>query len=111
MSKQEVEHEPDMVIQDALVTVVRYLLIVPHQLWFGFVFSVLWHWYIVRLGAPAISVAHAMGLSLVVRLLTAGLVSSEKKVWTWTALRNSVFVAALLPATLLLLGWVYLHWV
>jgi hypothetical protein len=37
----------------------------------AFVFTYLWGWFIVPLGAPHIGIAHAMGLALIVGLLTA----------------------------------------
>lgn len=41
-------------------------LTVLNCIWSGYVLSILWKWFIVGLGAPAISVTEAIGLSLFV---------------------------------------------
>jgi len=41
------------------------------SLYRGFVLSLCWVWFVVPFGAPAISIAHAMGISLVVGFLTS----------------------------------------
>jgi len=41
------------------------------SLYRGFVLSLCWVWFVVPFGTPAISIAHAMGISLVVGFLTS----------------------------------------
>lgn len=54
----------------------------------GWVLSYLWFWFLVPLGVPSIGVAHAMGLSLLVSLFTAGASSKDAdKKEGWDALR------------------------
>jgi len=44
------------------------ILIVGGILMGGWVISILWNWFIVPLGLPAISLAHSIGLSLMVNV-------------------------------------------
>lgn len=54
----------------ALLTVVGAITIIPVMAVFhGWVLCVLWGWFLVALGAPAISIAHAIGLSLIGKLM------------------------------------------
>ena len=44
--------------------------IVPLQLLRGYVLAQLWRWFVVPLGGPAVDVVHAIGISLLVAMLT-----------------------------------------
>jgi hypothetical protein len=46
------------------------LAIVPVMLFRGFVLSVLWGWFVVRLGVPPIGIVNAIGLSFLISFLT-----------------------------------------
>ncbi len=45
-------------------------IIVPLSIWKGFVLSILWGWFLVPLGVPAIGTAHAIGIAVLVSMLT-----------------------------------------
>ena len=49
---------------------VVFVLSIPLSVYRGFVLALLWRWFVVPLGAPAIGVVHAMGLSWLVGLAT-----------------------------------------
>ena len=52
----------------ALISYLLYLVL--GSMLRGWVFSVLWGWFIVPLGGPHIGIAHAIGISMVVSFLT-----------------------------------------
>ncbi|MEN6549980.1 MAG: hypothetical protein ABFE07_28385 [Armatimonadia bacterium] len=54
------------------------LLLAPSMLLGGWILRTMWGWFIVPLGAPAISLWHAMGLFLTVRLFV-GMATKERK--------------------------------
>jgi hypothetical protein len=56
-----------------------FALFVPTLLIRGFVFSVLWGWFVVPLGVVAIGVAHAIGLTTVFGFLTTHLTHYQRK--------------------------------
>lgn len=47
--------------------------------WYGFAVSVLWRWFVVPLGAPEITWAHAAGLSLILGMSRARLEGKSGK--------------------------------
>lgn len=47
--------------------------------WVGYVTSVLWSWFAVPLGVPAISLFHAVGLSLLVKVLANPIKSGKNR--------------------------------
>ena len=76
--------------------------------WGGFTLSVLWGWFVVPLfGLPALSIAQAFGLALVVRSANGISSQSEKsKDDLSTAIMKLFLLPPLLSGLLLLLGWV-----
>jgi hypothetical protein len=67
--------------------------------WASFVVSALWSWYVVPLGLPAVTPAHALGLGLLVSVLRGGSVRDTGE-WPET------FAYALgIPGFALLVGW------
>ncbi|RZK29216.1 MAG: hypothetical protein EOO61_20945 [Hymenobacter sp.] len=54
-------------------------LVVPTMIIRGFVFSILWGWFVVPLGVVAIGVAHAIGLAAVFGFLTTHLSHYQRK--------------------------------
>ncbi len=69
----------------------------------GLVLSTLWRWFLVPLGAPAIGIAAAIGISVIVAMLTANphAATNEKT----TALQKT-WLSILLPLVSLLSGWI-----
>lgn len=75
-------------------------------IWWGYAIHILWAWFAVPLGAPAIGVAHAYGLSVLFGLFLniRGLkIGEQKDDSQWSA---SVTVSVLMPALALLFGWI-----
>jgi len=46
----------------------------------GFVLSYLWQWFVTPLGIPAIGLAHAIGLGMIIRYLTKSESNSENTI-------------------------------
>ena len=64
-------------------------------IWRGFVLSYLWQWFLVPLGVSEISIAHAIGLSVLVGMFTSHIKSkSEDAKGAWQPLVTA-FAAAL----------------
>jgi hypothetical protein len=61
------------------------IIIVPLAIWNGAVISILWGWFIVPLGAPPLTVAHAIGVSLLIGFI-------RHKEWKRTPQPNMVEV-------------------
>jgi len=75
-------------------------------IWWGYAIHVLWAWFVVPIGLPAISIAQAYGLSVLFGLFmnTRGLdVGKEKTSDEWAV---SVTIGVLMPAVALLFGWI-----
>lgn len=76
-------------------------------MWRGFVLSVLWGWFMVpTFSLPALKVAPAIGLALVVSYLT----HQYSKKGDEDGIGRAVAHAALVPAFALLTGWVVKLW-
>jgi hypothetical protein len=88
-----------------LVLMLLPLYIAFAAMWEGYALSVLWGWFVVPMfGLPALSIPFAMGLALVVGLLTSHRLGNEatddSKQW------RMVWVAVMRPAMVLLIGWI-----
>ena len=72
--------------------------------YYAFVLSVLWGWFVVPLGVAKIGMAHAYGLSLIPTTILGvrGLYAPEDK------RTESVASALIMPAAALLFGWIAL---
>ena len=70
---------------------------------YGFVFSVLWGWFIVPLGIAAITVPHAIGIAAVVNLLRLAM---EGKLHEKCSYKEKLMIATAAPALLLLFGYI-----
>jgi hypothetical protein len=78
-------------------------LVVLSSIWRGFVLSILWGWFMVPLfGLPALNIPFAIGIALVVGFLTHQS-SNENEKTDWG---NSITMAVMYPALILLVGWV-----
>ena len=101
INKQQGEQE--VTIGGCLAVLV---LFIPATIWSALVTSIIWGWFVVPLGVPPIGIAHAIGLTLLIRttVLQANVatktVSVEDKIYAW------IFG----PAFVLLVGWVLTHW-
>lgn len=73
--------------------------------WRGFVFSILWGWFVIPTfpGAPALLLWPAVGLSLLVAFLTHEM---ETKI-TNIDYKDTVIKAIAHPAAALFFGWIY----
>ncbi len=71
----------------------------------GFVLSVLWAWFLVPLGAPEIGIATAIGLSMIVSLVTGKYAKalSDNEELSDTAKTVCQYLA---PVVALAIGWV-----
>lgn len=84
-------------------------------LWSGYVLSVLWEWFLVKpFGAPALSIATAIGLSLIVSYMTAQRLpetSVEKEKSLALKMTETCLYVFFKPAFALAFGAIIKHWV
>lgn len=81
--------------------------VVLATMWKGYVLSILWAWFVVQaFGLPAIGVAQAIGLSLVIFMLTVTSLGESSKEEPFDAIAKAVLMGFFLPLFLLGAGWV-----
>jgi hypothetical protein len=88
---------------DTTVLLICSALIAPLFMWKGYTLSVLWSWFVVPLGLPAVGMWHAAGLLLIVEASRARV---EKEV-SKTDVVEAVAVQAIAWAFALGLGFVF----
>ena len=78
----------------------------------GYVFSILWAWFVVPVfGIPTLGVAQAIGLLSVVRLAAyQGIDAQEPKRDADEKIIRAVLLPFVLPAVFLLFGWIVKQW-
>jgi hypothetical protein len=86
---------------------VKLLLFLPiaavSAIWGGFVLSILWAWFVVPVfHAPALRIPYAIGLAIVCHLLTQRTRHPDDEPETL----HVAIASFVVPATLLLFGWV-----
>jgi hypothetical protein len=83
-------------------------LIALSSVWRGYVLTVLWAWFVVpTFGLPALALAPAIGLSLVVSFLTHQLTSKEDDKRDFSdRMARAIGVVLLMPLFVLGIGWV-----
>ena len=83
-------------------------LMVLSSMWKGYVLTVLWAWFVVpTFGLPALAVAPAIGLSLLVSFLThQGDAIKEPEGSSLERTSKAVSLALVMPALVLGIGWV-----
>ncbi len=54
------------------------LITVPAFLWVGFVIKIMWVWFMVPLGLPAISLAHAIGIDVLITFIVIPSVNEDR---------------------------------
>lgn len=66
--------------------------------WWAFAFQVIWSWFLAPLGVQRIGMAHAFGISLVLKMLYGQPVQNKNDGWTSTERdTHKVLTAVLLP--------------
>ena len=70
--------------------------------WSMFVMTVIWGWFVVPLGLPAIGKAHAFGLTLLLSLTRSYSEDDDKK----SDLTAKITLAVGVPALVLLMGYI-----
>jgi hypothetical protein len=74
----------------------------------GYCVAVLWSWFVVPLGLPAIGKAHALGLAVIVRFVSMDvskvIKDADEETHEFVARQVAVFIV---PGFALLFGWVY----
>lgn len=88
---------------------------IPATLWRAYVLKTLWWWYLTPAGVPSISMKTAIGLMLVIGLITFKAsrkdIKEEEKSYTKEDYIRSVVLSALLPLAILFFGWLVLKFV
>lgn len=92
---------------DSLIGCAVALLLIPQVIWSGFVLSVLWGWFIsAAFNAPQLSIAPAIGLSMVVRYLTYQQLPADKSKSSTERVIEALAVAFIQPAVTLGFGYI-----
>jgi len=87
-------------------------LLVVSSIWRGYVFSVLWKWFVVSFAAtvgvtvPLLSIPVAIGIAMVVSFLTYQYQYSKDDRSEAEKLGGAFAIALVYPALVLLCGWV-----
>jgi hypothetical protein len=96
-----------------LLAVLMVCLIVPSWMLWGYCFTTLWAWYALPLGAPALTIWQAAGLSVTLSLLRDYAVKVKtqaqkdaEEAETSFELATRGFSTMLAPLGVLLIGWV-----
>ena len=93
---------------------------IPRMIWSGYVATRLWTWFLVPLGLPVINIPFALGLTTTLALITGSsaiqttLLDVPKKVAAedesnWDRYSKQIS-GWLVPAFMLLEGWILTHW-
>ena len=83
-------------------------LLVIGSIWRGYVFSVLWKWFIVPVfpAMPLLSIPVAIGIAMVVSFLAYQYTYSKDDRDTASKFGGAFGVSLLYPALVLLMGWI-----
>ena len=87
-------------------------LIAVGYIWSGYVLTILWGWFVVStFGMPALQLAPAIGLAVVVGYLTHQYIPKmPKEGSSFDQMAHSFGHMALKPAMALLVGWIVKAW-
>ncbi len=75
----------------------------------AWVFTLLWSWFVVPLGAPEVGIATAVGLALIISLFTQHLAKEETK--DKSMINDLITRAFLAPIVTLIVGWLVTYFV
>jgi hypothetical protein len=93
-------------MQAALITLAVFgipAIMALSAIWRGYVLSIIWGWFIVpTFGLPALSIPVAIGLSVVVGMLTSHATKTDGEKNALSA----VLIAFFVPVFALLVGWI-----
>lgn len=97
--------------QKAVLIILALVVLVPAAIALnGWVFTVLWAWFVVPMGAPVLGVWHALGIGLVVHMPLRGLAAKSDITSTKPAADRLTDAAATTfgtPLLTLALGWFF----
>lgn len=87
-------------------------LIPASSIWYGYVLSLIWGWFITpALGAPRLSIPAAIGVAAAIRFITHQNIESESKEETQSKRWAAIIVRAFgYPAFTLLFCWIVKFW-
>lgn len=89
-----------------IAMIISILISIPITVWQGFVLTKLWAWFIVPVFAlPALGLIPAIGLALVISLLTTHIPATNEDVRLERLLVHQLVMGFVLPAFALLSGW------
>ena len=74
----------------------------------GWVLTVLWGWFLVPLGAPALSIPFALGISTIIGLFLQNVSRTKSE---GSTVPNLVAQSLLGPLVSLLVGWIITWWI
>lgn len=91
-----------------IMAIVITVVVVPASLWYGWVMLQMWEWFVMPLGAPRISLAHAMALAMILHIVSwqsqNDLAKSEKT--NEERFKHSMMELVFRPLVILIVGWI-----
>ncbi len=95
--------------EENLIAFLCLLLIYPFLwAWSGLVFKIMWGWFVIPIGAPAVTVAQGVGLAALVMLVRNNR-KEDEDTSLYDELPGIVVRSTFIPAYILLVGWIA-HW-
>lgn len=92
--------------KNRLAGCVYFLLLFPLVAWRAYVLKIMWGWFVVPLGVPAITVPIAYGLTLVVSMFRpSSYPDDETPEEARFREKRALFFGVISPAVVLALGW------
>jgi len=75
----------------------------------GWVLAIQWEWFLVPLGVPSVGIVHAIGVSLVVSMLTHQMDTNEHQRDAKERAWEAIIYSTLMSLLFLLSGWITLQ--
>lgn len=72
-----------------------FVLMWPLTFWKGYLVSIMWRWFLVPLGVPAVGAWHVIGIALVVSVMTKPQPFKSGEPLYWKTITDLVFAAVL----------------
>lgn len=76
-------------------------------MWFGYVLHILWAWFLVPIGLPAVTMVSAIGISITIKMIVAGLPNTKDN----PDYQYLVIYSFIYPLMSLALGWIAVQFV
>lgn len=98
------------VIASIIAMILLLVTVAPISLWFAFAASILWGWFLVPLGLPAIGIAHMWGVTLTLSIIRPRPIFTRKddRSYDWEATATTII---LVPPLSIGIGAIIKFWI